>query len=207
MSTRENIHPEFDRMLGRADKEAQLGQRAHVFWFYGRSGSGKSTLANLLERQLQADGIVTKLLDGDNIRSRLNVDLGFSDVDRAENIRRIAEVARLFLDAGVVVLTSFITPMQSLRMLAASKVGNVDFTPIYVNASYATCVDRDVKGLYAKAAAGQLQQFTGKDSAFEEPIRDAADWIIDTEGHSARVSAQTVFQKMLPIIRPHSAHN
>ena len=106
MSSREHVYPEFDHMLGRVDKEAQLGQRAHVFWFYGRSGSGKSTLVNLLERQLQAAGIVTKLLDGDNIRSRLNADLGFSDADRAENIRRIAEVARLFLDAGVVVLTS-----------------------------------------------------------------------------------------------------
>ena len=207
MSARENIHPEFDHMLGRVDKEAQLGQRAHVFWFYGRSGSGKSTLVNLLERQLQADGIVTKLLDGDNIRSRLNADLGFSDADRAENIRRIAEVARLFLDAGVVVLTSFITPLESLRSLAAAKVGGGDFTPIYVNASYATCSDRDVKGLYAKAAAGQLQQFTGKDSAFEEPSSDAADWIIDTEGHSAQVSAQTVYQKIFPIIRPSSAHN
>ena len=123
MSSREHIHPEFDHMLGRVDKEAQLGQRAHVFWFYGRSGSGKSTLVNLLERQLQAAGIVTKLLDGDNIRSRLNADLGFSDADRAENIRRIAEVARLFLDAGVVVFDLFYNAAAVFANTSGIKVG------------------------------------------------------------------------------------
>ena len=106
MSTPENIHTEFHRMLGRDAKEAQLRQRGHVFWFYGLSGSGKSTLANAVERKLAERGILTKILDGDNIRSGLNSDLGFSDQDRQENIRRISEVARLFLDAGMVVFTS-----------------------------------------------------------------------------------------------------
>ena len=117
MTTHENIHTEFHRMLGRDSKEAQLKQRGHVFWFYGLSGSGKSTLANALERRLAEQGYVTKILDGDNIRSRLNSDLGFSDEDRQENIRRISEVARLFLDAGIVVFTSFITPKRELLSL------------------------------------------------------------------------------------------
>ncbi|MFT5837261.1 MAG: adenylylsulfate kinase, partial [Candidatus Azotimanducaceae bacterium] len=128
MSIPENIHTEFHRMLGRDAKEAQLKQRGHVFWFYGLSGSGKSTLANALERTLAEQGFVTKILDGDNIRSRLNSDLGFSDEDRQENIRRISEVARLFLDAGVVVFASFITPKRELRAAAREIVGEGDIT-------------------------------------------------------------------------------
>ena len=154
MATPENIHTEFHRMLGRDAKEAQLKQRGHVFWFYGLSGSGKSTLANALERRLAERGFVTKILDGDNIRSRLNADLGFSDEDRQENIRRIAEVARLFLDAGIIVITSFITPKQALRAKACELVGSEDCTPVYIEASFETCAQRDVKGLYAKAASG-----------------------------------------------------
>jgi len=132
MTTPENIHTEFHRMLGRDSKEAQLKQRGHVFWFYGLSGSGKSTLANALERKLAEQGYVTKILDGDNVRSRLNNDLGFSDEDRQENIRRISEVARLFLDAGIVVFTSFITPKRELRSAAREIVGEGDMTPVYV---------------------------------------------------------------------------
>ncbi|MGB0742951.1 MAG: adenylyl-sulfate kinase, partial [Opitutales bacterium] len=164
MSTPENIHTEFHRMLGRDAKEAQLKQRGHVFWFYGLSGSGKSTLANALERKLAGQGYVTKILDGDNIRSRLNADLGFSDEDRQENIRRIAEVARLFLDSGIVVITSFITPKRELRVKAREIVGADDCTPVYIEASFETCAERDVKGLYAKAATGDVKNFTGKDS-------------------------------------------
>jgi adenylylsulfate kinase len=125
MNTPENIHTEFHRMLTRDSKEAQLKQHGHVFWFYGLSGSGKSTLANALERKLAEQGYVTKILDGDNVRSRLNSDLGFSDEDRQENIRRISEVARLFLDAGIVVFTSFITPKRELRSAAREIVGRV----------------------------------------------------------------------------------
>ncbi len=154
MSNPDNIHTEFHRMLGRDAKEAQLRQRGHVFWFYGLSGSGKSTLANAVERKLTERGILTKILDGDNIRSGLNADLGFSDQDRQENIRRISEVARLFLDAGMVVFTSFITPKRDLRAAAGEIVGADDFTPVFVQASFETCAERDVKGLYAKAAAG-----------------------------------------------------
>ena len=184
MTTPENIHTEFHRMLGRDSKEAQLKQRGHVFWFYGLSGSGKSTLVNALERKLAEQGYVTKILDGDNVRSRLNSDLGFSDEDRQENIRRISEVARLFLDAGIVVFTSFITPKRELRSAAREIVGEGDMTPVYVEASFETCAERDVKGLYAKAAAGGVENFTGKDSSFEAPDSGDPDWTITTDNQT-----------------------
>jgi len=201
MDAPENIHTEFHRMLGREAKEAQLGQRGHVFWFYGLSGSGKSTLANALERKLCELGYVTKILDGDNIRSGLNADLGFSDADRQENIRRIAEVARLFLDAGVVVFTSFITPKRELRAAAQAKVGAVDFTPVYVEASFETCAERDVKGLYAKAASGGVKHFTGKDSSFEAPTSEDSDWQIRTEDKSETESVDELLQRIIPLIQ------
>ena len=202
MTAPANIHTEFHRMLGRDAKESQLNQRGHVFWMYGLSGSGKSTLANALERRLADAGFQTKILDGDNIRSGLNSDLGFSDADRKENIRRIAEVARLFLDSGMVVFTSFITPLRSLRSDAATIIGPADITPIYVKASFETCANRDVKGLYAKAAKGGVKHFTGKDSSFEEPIEGDSDWVISTDEQSETESMDTLQQKILPIIRP-----
>ncbi len=201
MVTPENIHTEFHRMLDRSAKEAQLRQRGHVFWFYGLSGSGKSTLANALERKLAQEGYVTKILDGDNIRSGLNSDLGFSDADRAENIRRIAEVARLFLDAGIVVITSFITPKRELRAQAREIVGADDCTPVYIEASFEACAERDVKGLYAKAAAGGVKDFTGKDSSFEVPEEGAPDWTISTDHQSEEESLQQLLERVLPLIK------
>lgn len=201
MSTPNNIHTEFHRMLGRESKEAQLRQRGHVFWFYGLSGSGKSTLANALERKLVELGYVTKILDGDNIRSRLNSDLGFSDEDRQENIRRISEVARLFLDMGVVVFTSFITPKRELRASAREIVGSEDMTPVYVQASFETCAERDVKGLYAKAAAGGVKNFTGKDSSFEEPEASDPDWTISTDNKTEEESLNELLEQVLPLIK------
>lgn len=180
MST--NLHPTFDKMLPREAKEELLGQRGMVVWLYGLSGSGKSTLAHLLERKLHEEKIFTKLLDGDNVRTGLNNNLGFSDEDRQENIRRVAEVAKLFSDAGVVTIASFITPKNELRASAREIIGDADLLEVYVKASFETCAERDVKGLYAKAKAGEVKQFTGKDSAFEEP--DQADLIIDTEAES-----------------------
>jgi len=196
-----NIHTEFHRMVSRDVKEKELNQRGHVFWLYGLSGSGKSTLTNAAERRLMEQGIVTKILDGDNVRSRLNKDLGFSDADRSENIRRIAEVARLFIDAGIVVLASFITPKRALRSLAAEIVGGDDFTSIYIQASFETCAQRDVKGLYAKAAAGQVAQFTGKDSSFEVPEANDADWVISTESQTEASSVDELFSRILPIVK------
>ena len=166
-------------MLGRSAKERLLGQRSCVVWLYGISGSGKSTLANLLERHLHEQGKLTKLLDGDNVRTGLNSGLGFSDDDRRENIRRVGEVARLFVSAGVITICSFITPAKSLRSLARQIIGEDDFLEVYVKCSFEKCAERDVKGLYAKARDGGVKHFTGKDSAFEEP--DEADLIIDTE--------------------------
>ncbi|MGJ8653845.1 MAG: adenylyl-sulfate kinase [Opitutaceae bacterium] len=201
MSTPENIHTEFHRMLGRESKEAQLGQRGHIFWFYGLSGSGKSTLANALERKLVELGYVTKILDGDNIRSGLNSDLGFSDEDRQENIRRISEVARLFLDMGVVVFTSFITPKRDLRASAREIAGEADITPVYVKASFETCAERDVKGLYAKAAAGGVKHFTGKDSSFEAPEAGDPDWTISTDDKTEEESLNELLERVLPLIK------
>lgn len=193
MATSEHIYPEFKRMLPRTDRESRLSQRGHVFWFYGLSGSGKSTLAIALERQLYAQGRFCQLLDGDNIRSGLNKDLGFTDADRLENIRRIAEVAKLFANAGVLTLTAFICPKEELRALARDIIGPEDFTEVYVKASYETCQARDPKGLYQKVQAGQVKHFTGKDSGFEEP--QSPDVLIDTEALSLEAS----LDQLLPL--------
>jgi adenylylsulfate kinase len=175
-------------MLGREAKEALLRQRGTVFWLYGLSGSGKSTLANAFERRLHGDGLLTQILDGDNIRSGLNSNLGFSDADRAENIRRIAEVAKLYVHTGVVTIASFICPTRALRQQAREIIGAEDFHEVYVKASYATCAARDQKGLYAKAQAGGIRQFTGKDSGFEAPDEgDERVLVLDTETHSVEL--------------------
>ncbi len=181
-SNLDHIYPVFDQMLPREAKEELLSQRGLVVWMYGLSGSGKSTLANLLERRLHEDGRLVKVLDGDNIRSGLNQNLGFSDEDRLENIRRVSEVAKLFVESGVITIASFITPNNELRALAREVIGDDDLLEVYIKASYETCAERDPKGLYAKVKAGEVKQFTGKDSSFEEP--DRADLVIDTEAHS-----------------------
>ncbi|MDP0500761.1 MAG: adenylyl-sulfate kinase [Verrucomicrobiota bacterium JB022] len=180
----EHIYPEFERMLRREDKERLLGQRGVVVWLYGLSGSGKSTVANAFERALHSRGKLTQILDGDNIRSGLNQNLGFSDEDRQENIRRIAEVSKLYLNTGIVTLCSFITPRRELRQLAKETVGQGDFVEVYVRASFETCAERDPKGLYAKVLRGEVAHFTGKDSLFEEPAEGDADLVLDTEAHS-----------------------
>ena len=192
----DNIHPEFHRMLGRADKEALLKQRSVVFWLYGLSGSGKSTIANAFERELNKAGYMTQILDGDNIRSGLNANLGFSDEDRAENIRRIAEVAKLYLNSGVITITSFICPTRELRQLARSVVGEADFLEVFVKASFETCASRDPKGLYKKAKAGQIANFTGKDSAFEEPAPADPVLVLDTETASVQQSVALLLQQL-----------
>ncbi|MDB4385467.1 adenylyl-sulfate kinase [Opitutaceae bacterium] len=183
-----NLYPTHDKLVSRAEKEKRLGQRGQVLWFYGLSGSGKSTIAQALDRKLHEDGRLTKVLDGDNIRGGLNGNLGFSDEDRAENIRRVAETAKLFAEAGFIVLASFITPTQALREQAMTVIGTDDLTLVYTKASYEACQQRDPKGLYAKVAAGKVKDFTGKDSGFEEPTADSADVIIDTEKHDLESS-------------------
>lgn len=196
----DNLHPIFDRVLSRAEKEQQLRQRARVIWLYGLSGSGKSTLANALERRLHAEGFTTHLLDGDNLRTGLNRGLGFSDADRAENIRRVAEVAKLFAQAGVVTLCSFITPLRVLRASAREIVGAEDFIEIYIKASFETCAQRDPKGIYAKAGAGGVRHFTGRDSGFEAPNAADTALIIDTEVESVEASLERLHAHVLPRI-------
>lgn len=195
----EHIYPVFDKMLPREAKEELLDQRGTVIWMYGLSGSGKSTLANLLERSLHEAGRMVKVLDGDNVRSGLNNNLGFSDEDRLENIRRVAEVAKLFAETGIITITSFITPREEFRELARAIIGENDFLEVYVKASYETCSDRDPKGLYAKVKAGEVEQFTGKDSAFEES--EEPDLVIDTESGSEEES----LARLLEVVEKHLA--
>ena len=195
----DNLFPIDDRMLSRTEKQRLLGQTGCVIWLYGLSGSGKSTLACSLERRLHANGVCTQVLDGDNIRAGLNADLGFSDADRRENIRRIAEVSKLFARAGIVTINSFITPKNELRDLAREVIGSDDLMEVYVHATYEECERRDVKGLYARAAAGQVQQFTGKDSSFEEPKRP--DLVIHTEEEEPEASLKILYEHALPKIR------
>src|SRR5690606_27693288 len=154
------------------DKQARAAlkqQQPRCIWFTGLSGSGKSTLANLLEQHLHAQGCHTYLLDGDNVRHGLNRDLGFTEADRVENIRRIAEVAKLMVDAGLIVLASFISPFRAERQLARSLFEEGEFVEVYVDTDLAECERRDIKGLYAKARRGELKNFTGIDSPYEVP--------------------------------------
>ncbi|RYL90958.1 adenylyl-sulfate kinase [Sporolactobacillus sp. THM19-2] len=162
----------------RADREARSGHRGAVVWFTGLSGSGKSTLANRVEAELFKKGIRTYLLDGDNIRSGLNHDLGFTDADRKENIRRISEVAALFVDSNAVVLTAFISPFTSERRAAREKVSEDEFFEIYVKCPLDVCEARDPKGLYRKARDGEIEAFTGISSPYEEP--PAPELVVDT---------------------------
>lgn len=169
MKKNENIHPIFDQLLQRSDKEQLLKQKSVVIWMTGLSGSGKSTVAKGLEQLLHQKGFLTKVLDGDNIRSGINNNLGFSAEDRAENIRRIGEVANLFLQCGVVTICSFVSPTKAIRQVAKDIVGEKDFLEVYINAPLEVCEARDVKGLYKKARAGLIKNFTGIDAPFEAP--------------------------------------
>jgi adenylylsulfate kinase len=195
-----DLFPIDHSLLGRVEKERLLGQHAVVVWLYGLSGSGKSTLANALERRLHADGLVTVLLDGDNVRTGLNKGLGFSDEDRQENIRRIAEVSKLFVRSGVITINSFITPRNDLRSLARDIIGPADLIEVFVHCSFEECVRRDVKGLYAKAKAGGVANFTGADSAFEEP--ESPDLRIETEDCPATESLETLYRFVRPRLYP-----
>jgi len=201
----QNLHSEFHRMQDRRTKEILLQQKAHVFWFYGLSGSGKTTLATAIEQRLTYQGYKTKILDGDNIRGGLNKDLGFSDEDRMENIRRISEVAKLFYDAGIIVICSFITPKRILREQVRTTIGENGITPVFARASFETCAERDVHGLYAKAKAGEIKNFTGHGSGFEEPEKGDPDWIIPTDDLSEEEALGTLLKRIQPLIEFESA--
>ena len=168
-----NIYPIFDRMLSREDKEQLLGQRGVMLWFTGLSGSGKSTVAMALERELQRRGRLCRILDGDNIRTGINAGLGFSPEDRKENIRRIAEVGKLFVDTGIITLAAFVSPTEELRQMARHIIGEADFKEIFISTPLAECEKRDVKGLYARARRREVKDFTGISAPFEQPEHPA----------------------------------
>ena len=160
-----------DHKVTRKDREALHGHKGAVVWFTGLSGSGKSTIAGALEEELHRLGVSTWLLDGDNVRHGLCSDLGFSDDDRKENIRRVGEVAKLMVDAGLVVLTAFISPHRAERQMVRERIGEGRFIEVFVDTPLAICEARDPKGLYKKARAGELRNFTGIDSVYESPER------------------------------------
>lgn len=165
----ENIHPIFDKILSRKEKEELLGQKSLVIWMVGLSGSGKSTIAKALEAELHRQGRLTQLLDGDNLRTGINNNLGFSEADRIENIRRAAEVSKLFLNCGVITICSLISPTEEIRQMAENIVGAESYFEVFINCPIEVCEQRDVKGLYKKARAGELKNFTGIDSPFIPP--------------------------------------
>lgn len=195
-----HIYPIFDRMLQRNDREKLLGQKGIMLWFTGLSGSGKSTLAIALERELYNSGILCRILDGDNIRTGINNNLGFTEADRVENIRRIAEVAKLFVDCGVVTIAAFIRPTEQIRQMAADIIGKDDFFEIYVNTPLEVCEERDVKGLYKKARQGEIKNFTGISAPFEAPLNPAI--TIDTSACSLEESVNLLKKIIIPQIKP-----
>jgi adenylylsulfate kinase len=201
VSTDRHIHPVQDRLLHRSAKEQLLGQRGAVVWMTGLSGSGKSTLAIALERRLHDLGRYAVVLDGDNVRTGINNNLDFSDADRTENIRRIAEVAKLFVQNGAAVICCFVSPTIAIREQARTIIGTYDFLEVFVDTPLEVCEARDVKGLYAKARAGEVKDFTGISAPFEPPTAPALR--IATAGLSEDTSTDALLNFILPrITRP-----
>jgi len=186
-----NIFTVFDDLINRNEKELLLNQKSKVIWMTGLSGSGKTTIAKALEKKLHLNNIISQLHDGDNIRVGISNNLSFSSEDRLENIRRISEISKLFLNCGIVTLNCFISPTNEIRQIAKDIIGENDFIEIYINASLKICEDRDVKGLYKKARAGELKNFTGIDSHYERPV--SADLVV----HSHLNSVEEITQKIL----------
>ena len=191
----ENIYPIYDQMMSREDKEQLLGQRGLMVWFTGLSGSGKSTVAMSVERELHKRGILCRILDGDNIRSGINNNLGFSQEDRRENIRRIAEVGKLFVHTGIVTLACFVSPTEDIREMARGIIGSEDFKEVFVSTPLEECERRDVKGLYARARGGEVKDFTGISAPFEAPAHPALS--IDTSRLSLEESTMAVVGMIL----------
>ena len=195
----ENIYPIYDRMMTRQDKESLLGQRGIMIWFTGLSGSGKSTVAMGVERELHAQGILCRILDGDNVRAGINNNLGFSAEDRIENIRRIAEIGKLFVQTGVVTLACFVSPTNDIRQMARDIVGKEDFLEVYISTPIEECERRDVKGLYARARKGEVKNFTGISAPFEAPI--SADIDIDTSKIPLEESVRTLTELIIKRVK------
>ncbi|MCU4165580.1 adenylyl-sulfate kinase [Carboxylicivirga caseinilyticus] len=193
-----NIHPT-NIYLHREDKEQYLKQNAKVIWITGLSGSGKSTLAHGLERKLAQRGYLTQVLDGDNIRTGINYNLGFTEEDRKENIRRIAEVNKLFLNCGVITINAFISPTNDVRAMAREIIGTDDFIEIFVDASFETCTQRDPKGLYKKALAGEIKNFTGLDAPFDRP--ENPELVVDTNKLSIEEGVDLAYEYVRSAVR------
>ena len=196
-----NIFPIFDELLQKTDKEQFLKQKSFTVWMTGLSGSGKSTVAKGLEHYLHEQGFLTQLLDGDNIRVGINNNLGFSEEDRTENIRRIAEVSKLFINCGVITLNCFVSPTKEMRQMAKEIIGADNFIEVFINASVVECEKRDVKGLYSKARAGKIKNFTGIDAPFEAPTN------AEVEVNTAELSIVESIQKVLDYILPKIEYN
>jgi adenylylsulfate kinase len=194
-----HIHPIFHQLLQREDKEQLLQQKAICIWMTGLSGSGKSTIAQGLERKLHENNILCIVLDGDNVRSGINKNLSFSEEDRIENIRRIAEINKLFLSCGIITINSFVSPTNDVREQAKNIIGEQDFFEVYINASFEACTKRDVKGLYARALKGEIKNFTGLDAPFEAPKNPALE--IKTEDLSIEESIQKIFDVFIDKIK------
>ena len=196
--SKNNIHPVFNQILNRPDKEKLLNQNARVIWMTGLSGAGKTTIGVGIERELNKRGYLTQVLDGDNIRTGINNNLGFTEADRFENIRRIAEVSKLFLNCGIICINSFISPTKEIRTMAKEIIGEDDFIEVYVNAPLEVCEQRDVKGLYQKAREGKIKNFTGIDAPFEIPEAPAIE--IKTNQLTIEESVQKSLEVILPRI-------
>ncbi|HXB12057.1 MAG TPA: adenylyl-sulfate kinase [Bacteroidia bacterium] len=195
----DNIFPIFDKVLGRESKEKLLKQHGIVIWMTGLSGSGKTTLAIGLEKLLYEKGYLVEVLDGDNVRSGINSNLGFSEEDRKENIRRVAEISRLFVNCGIITINSFVSPSDDLREMAENIIGEKDFYLVYVNTSLEECEKRDTKGLYAKARKGEIKDFTGISASFDEPFSPNLE--IRTEGHTYEECLKQLADFVLPKIK------
>ncbi len=187
-----NIHAVFEKLLKRADKEALLNQHSKVIWLTGLSGSGKTSIAAWLEKKLNDEGFLTQVLDGDNVRSGINNNLAFTEEDRTENIRRISEVSKLFLNCGIITINSFVSPTEDIRALAKEIIGEENFLEVYINTSLEECEKRDVKGLYKKARKGEIPNFTGISGPFEAPKTPAL--IIDTEKKTIEQSGDILYR-------------
>ena len=186
-----NIYSVFDEILSREEKESLLKQRSVVIWMTGLSGSGKTTIAKALERMLHDKSYITELLDGDNIRSGINKNLGFSDEDRSENIRRIAEVSKLFLNCGIITINCFVSPTKVIRQQAREIIEEENFIEVFIDTPIEICEQRDPKGLYQKARRGEIKDFTGISAPFEAP-EDAL--VIKTEGKEVAECAKELYE-------------
>lgn len=193
-----HIHPIFEQLMQRGEKENFLNQNAKVIWLTGLSGSGKSTIAKGLESVFFNKGYFVQVLDGDNIRMGISNNLGFSEEDRTENIRRISEVAKLFLEAGIITICSFVSPTNEIREIPKKIVGAEDFLEIFVNAPIDVCESRDVKGLYAKARKGEIKDFTGISAPFDIPKNP--NFIANTANQTIEETVMQVAEYLLPQI-------